>query len=288
MSCRRSLSCRRFRCRTRADCLEVRVDAPTGTKCERCWKYTLDVGSRPGLPDRVRGLCRGSETDLGSALMLSRFIPFLLAIGAFILDRSRSGSSAAVFPCGTTSSSSPVSSPSCTPRIAGAAFRLSVGIHEPASHYVFLIGISGAVMLLIGYVLWNPGVRGWARDVVSLQGWRVSRRRSRKSVRPHVRGHGDRLPGVLFRVLSVPGIQRRRTPPSRSGRDFFSLRCGFAASEHDQNRGRLPAARAVRCSEADLDRRFLFPNLRSADGIAFLWRFGSLSGWEGTGLTATA
>jgi isoleucyl-tRNA synthetase len=30
--------------------LSVRVDRAEGTKCERCWKYTTDVGSHPELP----------------------------------------------------------------------------------------------------------------------------------------------------------------------------------------------------------------------------------------------
>ncbi len=34
----------------KADTLEVQVDRVAGTKCERCWKYTNDVGSDPDLP----------------------------------------------------------------------------------------------------------------------------------------------------------------------------------------------------------------------------------------------
>jgi isoleucyl-tRNA synthetase len=29
---------------------EIKVMRATGTKCERCWKYTDDVGSSPDLP----------------------------------------------------------------------------------------------------------------------------------------------------------------------------------------------------------------------------------------------
>ena len=34
----------------KADTLEVHVDRAGGTKCERCWKYTNDVGSDKDLP----------------------------------------------------------------------------------------------------------------------------------------------------------------------------------------------------------------------------------------------
>ena len=30
--------------------LEISVERARGDKCERCWKYTMDVGSDPGFP----------------------------------------------------------------------------------------------------------------------------------------------------------------------------------------------------------------------------------------------
>jgi isoleucyl-tRNA synthetase len=32
------------------DGVSVEIQAAEGTKCERCWKYTLDVGSNPEFP----------------------------------------------------------------------------------------------------------------------------------------------------------------------------------------------------------------------------------------------
>ncbi len=36
--------------------VSVEIQRAEGTKCERCWKYTLDVGSDPRIPDALRGL----------------------------------------------------------------------------------------------------------------------------------------------------------------------------------------------------------------------------------------
>jgi len=33
-----------------SDGLAVEIQRAEGTKCERCWKYTLDVGSDPEFP----------------------------------------------------------------------------------------------------------------------------------------------------------------------------------------------------------------------------------------------
>jgi isoleucyl-tRNA synthetase len=35
---------------TGADELALRVERARGDKCERCWKYTTDVGSNPAFP----------------------------------------------------------------------------------------------------------------------------------------------------------------------------------------------------------------------------------------------
>ncbi len=41
--------------------LEIAVDRARGDKCERCWKYKLDVGSNPEFPDRVCKLRTGGS-----------------------------------------------------------------------------------------------------------------------------------------------------------------------------------------------------------------------------------
>ena len=38
--------------------VSVKIGRAPGTKCERCWKYTEDVGSDAELPDCVRGVRR--------------------------------------------------------------------------------------------------------------------------------------------------------------------------------------------------------------------------------------
>jgi isoleucyl-tRNA synthetase len=35
---------------SKADTLGVQVERAAGKKCERCWKYTTDVGANPALP----------------------------------------------------------------------------------------------------------------------------------------------------------------------------------------------------------------------------------------------
>ncbi|MCU0245807.1 MAG: isoleucine--tRNA ligase, partial [Bryobacter sp.] len=44
--------------------LAVTVDRADGVKCERCWKYTLDVGSEAALPT-VCGNCAGAVKAMG-------------------------------------------------------------------------------------------------------------------------------------------------------------------------------------------------------------------------------
>ncbi len=43
----------------------VRVDRAAGVKCERCWKYTTDVGSHPELPT-VCGACANAVEEMAS------------------------------------------------------------------------------------------------------------------------------------------------------------------------------------------------------------------------------
>ena len=39
------------------------VERAEGTKCERCWKYTLDVGTNAEFPDRLRVVRQGGPRD---------------------------------------------------------------------------------------------------------------------------------------------------------------------------------------------------------------------------------
>ena len=44
--------------RAAGDELGVTVERAAGDKCERCWKYTLDVGCDAAFPDHLRGVRR--------------------------------------------------------------------------------------------------------------------------------------------------------------------------------------------------------------------------------------
>ena len=46
--------------------LAVRVERAPGTKCERCWKYTTDVGSHPELPT-ICAACAAAVEEIASA-----------------------------------------------------------------------------------------------------------------------------------------------------------------------------------------------------------------------------
>jgi isoleucyl-tRNA synthetase len=43
--------------------LTVTVERATGQKCERCWKYTEDVGSHAGFPS-ICGSCAGAVEEI--------------------------------------------------------------------------------------------------------------------------------------------------------------------------------------------------------------------------------
>ena len=45
------------------DAPPVAIRRADGTKCERCWKYTTDVGSDPELADRLQALRRCGDPD---------------------------------------------------------------------------------------------------------------------------------------------------------------------------------------------------------------------------------
>ena len=54
-SCPACSSCRRWTLeRRQAASLASRWSAPPAIKCERCWKYTTDVGAEPEFPDHLR------------------------------------------------------------------------------------------------------------------------------------------------------------------------------------------------------------------------------------------
>jgi len=91
--------------------------------------------------------------------MLSRFMPFLLAIGVFIIDRITKR----IIRGGVSVWDNIVVIPGFFSIVhaenRGAAFGFLSESTSPL-RTTFLVGISGAVMLLIGYVLWNPGRAG--------------------------------------------------------------------------------------------------------------------------------
>ncbi len=43
--------------------VEVAIERARGTKCERCWKYTEDVGSVPDFPT-ICGTCAGAVREI--------------------------------------------------------------------------------------------------------------------------------------------------------------------------------------------------------------------------------
>lgn len=43
--------------------LEIQVERAVGTKCERCWKYTTDVGQQPDLPT-ICGSCAAAVREI--------------------------------------------------------------------------------------------------------------------------------------------------------------------------------------------------------------------------------
>jgi isoleucyl-tRNA synthetase len=43
--------------------LSVHVERASGTKCERCWKYTADVGANPELPT-ICAACASAVTEI--------------------------------------------------------------------------------------------------------------------------------------------------------------------------------------------------------------------------------
>jgi isoleucyl-tRNA synthetase len=46
--------------------LSASVERAAGVKCERCWKYTLDVGSNPDLPTACAA-CAGAVAEMAQA-----------------------------------------------------------------------------------------------------------------------------------------------------------------------------------------------------------------------------
>jgi isoleucyl-tRNA synthetase len=48
------------------DALAVKVDRAAGQKCERCWKYTTDVGSNPRFPTICAACARAVEETLNA------------------------------------------------------------------------------------------------------------------------------------------------------------------------------------------------------------------------------
>ena len=46
------------------DALSVAIERADGVKCERCWKYTTDVGSNRGLSRRSARGCADAVTEM--------------------------------------------------------------------------------------------------------------------------------------------------------------------------------------------------------------------------------
>ena len=61
------------------------MERAAGEKCERCWKYTTDVGSRRPLPHHLRALRRRRGRDL--AWLIARLKAYAAAAAVFALDR---------------------------------------------------------------------------------------------------------------------------------------------------------------------------------------------------------
>ena len=65
--------------------VSIEIQRAEGTKCERCWKYTLDVGSDPGISDAcARPVVMPSSNT-------QRLVPFLIAAVVVLLDRLTQG-----------------------------------------------------------------------------------------------------------------------------------------------------------------------------------------------------
>jgi isoleucyl-tRNA synthetase len=47
----------------KGDALAVKVERAGGVKCERCWKYTSDVGSKPAFPT-ICGPCADAVNEM--------------------------------------------------------------------------------------------------------------------------------------------------------------------------------------------------------------------------------
>jgi len=45
------------------DAIQVKVERAAGCKCERCWKYTTDVGSNPAYPT-ICASCAGAVDEI--------------------------------------------------------------------------------------------------------------------------------------------------------------------------------------------------------------------------------
>jgi isoleucyl-tRNA synthetase len=43
--------------------LDVRVERAAGAKCERCWKYTADIGANAGYPT-ICAACAGAVEEM--------------------------------------------------------------------------------------------------------------------------------------------------------------------------------------------------------------------------------
>ena len=72
----------------RASPLQVAVErAQPGRKCERCWKYTEDVGSSAELADRLRRLRGGYARDREWGARAVASSRLALSLGVFALDR---------------------------------------------------------------------------------------------------------------------------------------------------------------------------------------------------------
>lgn len=102
-------------------------------------------------------------------MTLSRLAPFLIAIGAFITDRITKR----IIRGGVSVWDNIVVIPGFFSIVhaenRGAAFGFLSDSTSPL-RTTFLVGISGAVMLLICYVLWNPGRAGLGEGRLSRYG----------------------------------------------------------------------------------------------------------------------
>ena len=55
--------------------LGVEVERAAGRKCERCWKYTMDVGSDERFPEHLRALRQCGGRDFECLIRASSFMP---------------------------------------------------------------------------------------------------------------------------------------------------------------------------------------------------------------------